>query len=80
MGRIGIDRGLGGPRTAQSMVSRSLFEFQFKAEYAYVDRTFSRLHLEAIVHHHVAGSRNYTIEIHKVLTLELLHRLFIDRN
>ena len=101
------------------MVSRSLFEFQFKAEYAYdygmpqwvarVDRPLSRLHLErlflgrhkfyhfrvwyrdalagylqdtllapralsrpyldrkaleAIVHHHVAGSRNYTIEIH----------------
>jgi len=34
--------------------------------------------LEAIVHGHLKGDRNYTTEIHKVLTLELLHRLFFD--
>jgi asparagine synthase (glutamine-hydrolysing) len=37
-----------------------------------------RRSLEAIVHDHVKGNRNYTTEIHKVLTLELLYRLFID--
>lgn len=34
--------------------------------------------LEAIVHCHLKGERNYTAEIHKLLTLELLHRLFLD--
>jgi asparagine synthase (glutamine-hydrolysing) len=37
-----------------------------------------RKRLEAIVRGHLAGDRNYTTELHKVLTLELLHRLFID--
>lgn len=48
-------------------------------------RTLSRPYLErrgveAIVHGHLSGGRNHTTEIHKVLTLELLHRLFIDSN
>jgi hypothetical protein len=34
--------------------------------------------LEAVVRDHVKGNRNYTTEIHKVLTLEILHRLFLD--
>lgn len=34
--------------------------------------------LEAVVTGHLRGDRNYTIELHKVLTLELLHRLFLD--
>lgn len=38
-----------------------------------------RKQLEAVVRGHVKGNRNYTSEIHKLLTLELLHRLFIDR-
>lgn len=38
-----------------------------------------RKRLEAIVHGHLKGDRNYTTEIHNVLTLELLHRLFIDQ-
>jgi asparagine synthase (glutamine-hydrolysing) len=33
--------------------------------------------LENIVRGHVAGNRNYTVAIHKLLTLELLHRLFL---
>jgi asparagine synthase (glutamine-hydrolysing) len=46
-------------------------------------RTLSRpyLHrgtLEALVEGHARGDRNYTSEIHKVLTLELQHRLFFD--
>ena len=40
----------------------------------YIDRNT----LEAIVRGHVKGDRNYTGAIHKVLTLELLHRLFLD--
>jgi asparagine synthase (glutamine-hydrolysing) len=35
--------------------------------------------LEAVVRGHITGNRNYTSEIHKLLTLELLHRLFVDR-
>ena len=34
--------------------------------------------LEALVRGHLKGNRNYTREIHKLLTLELLHRLFFD--
>ena len=39
--------------------------------------------VEAVVRDHLAGRRNYTIEIHKLLTVALVHRLFtgphIDR-
>jgi asparagine synthase (glutamine-hydrolysing) len=46
-------------------------------------RTLSRPYLErkgvqAIVHGHLKGNRNYTTEIHRLLSLELLHRLFLD--
>jgi len=46
-------------------------------------RTLSRPYLEprvleTIVRGHLKGGRNYTTEIHKVLTLELLHRLLLD--
>jgi asparagine synthase (glutamine-hydrolysing) len=34
--------------------------------------------LEYVVRSHLVGHRNYTNEIHKLLTLELLHRLFLD--
>ncbi|MGA8151668.1 MAG: asparagine synthase-related protein [Terriglobales bacterium] len=46
-------------------------------------RTLSRPYLrrtaiESMVHDHLKGKRNYTLAIHKLLTLELVHRLFID--
>jgi asparagine synthase (glutamine-hydrolysing) len=34
--------------------------------------------LESLVQKHVKGEANYTSEIHRLLTLELQHRLFID--
>jgi len=34
--------------------------------------------VETVVRGHLNGSRNYTTEIHKLLTLELMHRLFFD--
>lgn len=34
--------------------------------------------VKAMVEGHLAGTRNYTTEIHKLLTLELLHRSFFD--
>jgi asparagine synthase (glutamine-hydrolysing) len=34
--------------------------------------------LERVVRGHLEGNRNYTKAIHKLLTLELLHRLFFD--
>jgi asparagine synthase (glutamine-hydrolysing) len=37
-----------------------------------------RRRLEAIVRDHLKGVRNYTTEIHKVLSLELLHRIFLE--
>jgi asparagine synthase (glutamine-hydrolysing) len=47
------------------------------------ERTLSRPYLnrkmvESIVTRHIRGNWNYTSEIHKLLTLELLHRLFVD--
>jgi asparagine synthase (glutamine-hydrolysing) len=47
-------------------------------------RTLSRPYLEpkrlrSVVESHIGGTRNYTTEIHKVLSLELVHRLFIDQ-
>jgi len=34
--------------------------------------------VEKLVHGHLKGNQNYTAEIHKMLTLELLHRLLLD--
>lgn len=36
--------------------------------------------LESVLRGHLKGDRNYTAEIHKLLTLELIHRLFLDKN
>jgi asparagine synthase (glutamine-hydrolysing) len=46
-------------------------------------RTLARPYLEpqrvrTIVEQHTQGRQNYTTEIHRMLSLELLHRLFID--
>jgi asparagine synthase (glutamine-hydrolysing) len=46
-------------------------------------RTLSRPYLEpkgveAVVNGHLKGGLNYTSEIHRLLSLELLHRLFLD--
>jgi asparagine synthase (glutamine-hydrolysing) len=46
-------------------------------------RTLARPYLErkgveAVVRGHLKGNRNYTTEIHRLLSLELLHRLFVD--
>jgi asparagine synthase (glutamine-hydrolysing) len=46
-------------------------------------RTLSRPYirrnaLERMVQDHLKGGRNYTTEIHRLLTLELQHRLFLD--
>ncbi len=40
----------------------------------YVNRTA----VEEVVRGHLSGNRNYTTEIHRLLSLELLHRLFVD--
>jgi len=47
------------------------------------ERTLSRPYLkrrgvEEVVRGHLKGDRNYTTTIHQLLTLELVHRLFID--
>ncbi len=39
-----------------------------------------RAGVEAVVRDHVKGTRNYTTEIHRLLSLELLHRAFLDSN
>jgi asparagine synthase (glutamine-hydrolysing) len=36
--------------------------------------------VRAVVDGHIKGNRNYTTEIHRLLTLELTHRLFVDSN
>jgi asparagine synthase (glutamine-hydrolysing) len=130
LARLRTDRGIGG---LNSIFTRGLLEFLFKAEYAYdygmpqwisqVDHFLAPLHLQRlwlgrhkvfhfrvwyrdnlanyvreilldqrslarpyvnadavrkIVHGHIEGGRNYTTEIHRLLTLELTHRLLID--
>jgi len=57
---------------------------QYVREMLLDPRTLSRPYvqrrsLESMVAGHLRGDRNYTSEIHKVLTLELSHRLFLDR-
>jgi len=42
----------------------------------YLDRTC----VETVVQGHLKGNQNYTTEIHQLLTLELIHRLFLDSN
>ena len=34
--------------------------------------------VEAVVRGHLQGIRNHTVELHKLLTLEIVHRLFLD--
>jgi asparagine synthase (glutamine-hydrolysing) len=36
--------------------------------------------VRAVVEGHIKGNRNYTTEIHRLLTLELTHRLILDSN
>jgi asparagine synthase (glutamine-hydrolysing) len=48
-------------------------------------RALARPYLEpkavrVIVDGHLKGNRNYTTELHRLLTLELTHRLFVDSN
>ena len=48
-------------------------------------RTLTRPYLNCervkdVVEGHLGGRRNYTTEIHQLLTLELIHRLFFDKN
>jgi asparagine synthase (glutamine-hydrolysing) len=43
---------------------------------SYIDRKG----LETVVKRHLKGDRNYTTEIHKLLTLEIVHRIFIDNS
>jgi asparagine synthase (glutamine-hydrolysing) len=57
---------------------------QYVQEVLFDERALSRPYierkgLEAVVHGHLKGNRNYTTELHKLLTLELIHRLFIDK-
>jgi|HubBroStandDraft_6_1064221.scaffolds.fasta_scaffold56106_1 asparagine synthase (glutamine-hydrolysing) len=37
-----------------------------------------RSEVEKIVRGHLRGNRNYTVDIHRLLSLELIHRLFVD--
>ncbi len=37
-----------------------------------------RRRVEAMVRGHLTGNRNHTADIHRLLTLELVHRLFVD--
>jgi len=132
---IRTDRGIAGREHVFTPLSRRMFEFQFKAEYAYdygmpqwvagIDHALSPLRLErlflgrhkfyhfrvwyrdalapylrdvlldskalsrpylhrqtaeTVVRFHIGGYRNYTTSIHKLLTLELIHRQFVDGN
>lgn len=56
---------------------------QYVREMLLDERTLSRPYwnrrgVEAVVDGHLVNGRNYTSEIHTLLTVELIHRLFID--
>ncbi len=88
-----IDRSLSPLRLERLFLGRHKF-YHFRVWYrdvlsGYVrdmlldQRALSRPYLErkkveAIVNSHVKGDGNYTTEIHKLLTLEIMHRLFVD--
>jgi asparagine synthase (glutamine-hydrolysing) len=88
-----IDHLLSGLRLERLFLGRHKF-LHFRVWYrdalsAYVremlldHRTLSRPYLEpkrvtALLNGHLKEGRNYTTEIHKLLSLELLHRLFLD--
>ena len=61
-------------RDALSRYVREMLLDPLSLSRPYIDRK----RLEAIVRDHLTGGRNYTTEIHKLLALELLHRLFFD--
>ena len=130
LSKLRTDRGVGG---LNSVFTRGVLEFLFKAEYAYdygmpqwvakLDHLFAPIHLERlwigrhkvfhfriwyrddlanyvrqilldqrslarpyvnaaavrkIVESHLTGNANYTTEIHRLMSLELTHRLFLD--
>jgi len=88
-----IDRLLAGLRPERLFLGRHKF-YHFRVWYRDVvsryvremlldPRTLSRPYLqrrqvERVVNSHLRGCKNYTLEIHKLLTLELVHRLFVD--
>lgn len=90
---VKVDRALGALRLDRLFLGRHKF-YHFRRWYrhelsGYVkeilldSRTLSRPIfrkpvLESMVHDHVAGIRNCTLGIHKALSLELLHRHFVD--
>jgi asparagine synthase (glutamine-hydrolysing) len=58
---------------------------KYVREILFDPRSLARPYLEpkavrAVVDGHIKGNRNYTTEIHRLLTLELTHRLFVDSN
>jgi asparagine synthase (glutamine-hydrolysing) len=90
---VPIDRLLAGVPLERLFLGRHKF-FHFRLWYRdllsrYVRDTLldplalSRSYVEparvkSLVDSHTAGRGNYTLEIHKLLTLELIHRLFLD--
>jgi asparagine synthase (glutamine-hydrolysing) len=61
-------------RDALSKYVRDMLLDPLTLSRAYIERKT----LETLVNGHVTGNRNHTTAIHKVLTLELLHRLLLD--
>ncbi len=58
---------------------------KYVREILFDPRSLARPYVEpkavrAVVDGHIKGNRNYTTEIHRLLTLELTHRLFVDSN
>jgi asparagine synthase (glutamine-hydrolysing) len=63
-------------RDALSKYVREMLLDPLTLSRAYLDRKA----VEAMVRSHVKGERNYTTPIHKLLSLELIHRLFLGTN
>jgi asparagine synthase (glutamine-hydrolysing) len=90
-----IDRGLSPLNIEHLFLGRhKIFHFRlwyrdylagYLRELLLDSRSLSRSYIEskgldAMVQGHLKGNANYTVELHKVVSLELLHRIFLDPN
>ena len=89
----GVDHAVSGLHLERLFLGRhKVFHFRiwyrdflagYIREMLLASRSLSRPYLEPkrvqdVVERHLKGDRNYTNEIHKLLTLELIHRLFLE--
>ena len=64
--------------TDRNVFSLEQLEDLYIRQYGVKRQELNKEFLERIINGHIKGTHNYVNEINTVLTLELIHRLFID--